>query len=203
MWSLNRDATCGPNYPDLTRVSDGCSGVDQKGKLFSEMLGDGMTSPLAEPSASASPLASSQATVPADNPATSPYPIWSDLAVYVEGDRIVWHGNVYTAKWWTQDDVPDNPVATEGLTPWQLVGPVLPGDKPAPQQTVPAGTYPLWTAEKIYLQGDRVMFDSRIFEAKWWNREESPLAAMQGSPSSAWKMFTNDQAQQLLAPKAS
>ncbi|WP_432641310.1 carbohydrate-binding protein [Arthrobacter polaris] len=162
-----------------------------------------MTSPLAEPSASASPLASSQATVPADNPATSPYPIWSDLAVYVEGDRIVWHGNVYTAKWWTQDDVPDNPVATEGLTPWQLVGPVLPGDKPAPQQTVPAGTYPLWTAEKIYLQGDRVMFDSRIFEAKWWNREESPLAAMQGSPSSAWKMFTNDQAQQLLAPKAS
>ena len=29
MWSLNRDATCGSNYVDLSRVSDACSGVDQ------------------------------------------------------------------------------------------------------------------------------------------------------------------------------
>ncbi|WP_207346316.1 carbohydrate-binding protein [Arthrobacter sp. E3] len=202
MWSLNRDATCGPNYPDLTRVSDACSGVDQKGQLFSTLLGEGLKTPQAEASPSASVQASAQATLPADNPATSPYPIWSGLAVYVEGDRIVWHGNVYAAKWWTQDEVPDNPVATDGRTPWQLIGPVLPGDKPAAQVTAPAGTYALWSADKTYLQGQRVMFNGRIFEAKWWNREESPLAALQGSPSSAWTMFSNTQVQQLLATKS-
>lgn len=201
MWSLNRDATCGPNYPDLTRVSDGCSGVDQKDRLFSETLGEGLKSPLASATDRATVQATAKETVPADNPATSPYPIWSELAVYVEGDRTVRNGNVYAAKWWTQGDAPDNPVATDGLTPWKLIGPVLPGDKPAPQVTVPAGTYPLWVATTAYLQGDRVMFDGRIFEAKWWTREESPLAALQGSPSSAWKLFSNAQVQLLLAEK--
>ncbi|WP_373418358.1 chitinase [Arthrobacter sp. BF1] len=200
MWSLNRDSTCGPNYPDLTRVSDGCSGVDQQGQLFSEVLGKGLETLPVETAASVPP-ASVQATAPVDNPLTSPYPIWSGLAVYVAGDRVVWHGNVYVAKWWTQDEVPDNPVASDGVAPWQLIGPVLPGDKPAPQVSVPEGTYPQWSAEKAYLQGDRVMFDGRIFEAKWWTRDESPLAAMQGSPASAWKMFSNAQVQELLATK--
>lgn len=199
MWSLNRDATCGPNYPDLTRVSDGCSGIDQKGKLFSTVLGEGLSVLPTQSATSAPAQPTVQSTFPTDNPATSPYPIWSDLAVYVEGDRIVLNGNVYMAKWWTQGDVPDNPVATDGLTPWQLIGPVLPGDKPAPQVTAPAGTYPLWSAAKVYDQGDRVMFDGRIFEAKWWNREESPLASLQGSPSAAWKLFSNAQVAQILA----
>lgn len=201
MWSLNRDATCGPNYPDLTRVSDSCSGVDQKDRLFSATLGEGLKSPLAETTASASPQNAIKETLPADDPATSPYPIWSSLAVYVEGDRVVWHGNVYAAKWWTQEEVPDNPVAKDGLTAWKLIGPVLPGDKPAPVVTVPDGTYPSWTGTTVYLQGDRVMFDGRILEAKWWTRDESPLAALQGAPSSPWKLFTNAQVQEMLAAK--
>lgn len=198
MWSLNRDATCGPNYPDLTRVSDSCSGVDQQGLLFSETLGLGLENLPAVPSETTTVEPSAEASLPADDPATSPYPIWNDLAVYVESDRVVWHGNVYAAKWWTQDETPDNPVAKDGAAPWQLIGPVLPGDKPIPQVTAPAGTYPAWSAEDTYQQGDRIMFEGRIFEAKWWTRNESPLAAMQGSPSSAWKLFTNAQVQQLL-----
>lgn len=201
MWSLNRDASCGPNYPDLTRVSDSCSGVDQGDRLFSQTLGEGLKAPVAVATGAASAEPTSMETLPADDPATSPYPIWSKLAVYVEGDRVVWHGNVYAAKWWTQEEVPDNPVAAAGVTPWQLIGPVLPGDKPVPELSIPAGTYPQWSAEKTYLQGERVMFDGRIFESKWWTRDESPLAAMQGSPSSAWKMFTNVQVQQLLTER--
>ncbi|PYI65831.1 glycosyl hydrolase family 18 [Arthrobacter livingstonensis] len=200
MWSLNRDATCGPNYPDVARVSDACSGVDQGDQLFSQVLGQGLTTPLAA-ATTAAPQATARSTQVADNPATSPYPIWSDLAVYVAGDQIVWHGNVYLAKWWTQGDVPDNPVATDGTTPWQLVGPVLPGDKPAPVVTVPAGTYPVWAQATVYLQGDRVMFDGRVFEAKWWTRDDSPAAALQGDPASAWTMLTNAQVQQLLSGK--
>lgn len=200
MWSLNRDATCGPNYPDISTVSDACSGVNQKGQLFSQTLGQGLKTPMAA-AAKATPKPTAAATQVADNPATSPYPIWSSLAVYVAGDRIVWHGNVYQAKWWTQDDVPDNPVASDGTTPWQLVGPVLPGDRPAPQESAPSGTYPLWAQATVYLQGNRVMFDGRIFEAKWWTRDDSPVAALQGNPASAWKMLTNTEVQQLLEEK--
>lgn len=203
MWSLNRDATCGPNYPDVQRVSDSCSGVDQEGRLFSEALGAGLQAPAWQAAATPVPSApaTAMATVPADDPATSPYPIWSSLAVYVAGDRIVWHGNVYESKWWNQSEVPDDPVAANGVAPWQLIGPVLPGDTPAPQVSVPAGTYPQWDAETVYLKGERVMFEGRVFEAKWWTRLDSPLAAMEGSPSSAWKMFTNAQLQELLAEK--
>lgn len=200
MWSLNRDATCGPNYPDVTRVSDSCSGVDQKDRLFSTTLGEGLKHPLADVQATAQPTV--KETLPADDPETSPYPIWNSLAVYVAGDRVVWRGNVYEAKWWTQDEVPDNPVATDGAAPWKLIGPVLPGDKPVAQVSVPSGTYPLWDAATTYLKGERVMFDGRVFEAKWWTREDSPLAAMQGSPTSAWRMFTNAELQQLLADKS-
>lgn len=199
MWSMNRDATCGPNYPDITRVSNSCSGVDQKGQLFSTVLGDGLKNPLVEVSATAQPTV--KESLPVDDPKTSPYPIWNSLAVYVVGDRIVWHGNVYEAKWWTQDEVPDNPVAIEGAVPWKLIGPVLPGDKPAVQVAVPAGTYPLWDEADTYLKGQRVMFEGRIFEAKWWTRQDSPLAAMQGSPNSAWTMFSNTQVQEILAEK--
>lgn len=203
MWSLNRDATCGPNYPDVQRVSDSCSGVDQEGRLFSETLGAGLQAPAshAVATAEATVQPTAKATVPADDPATSPYPIWSSLAVYVLGDRIVWHGNVYESKWWNQSEVPDDPVAANGVAPWQLIGPVLPGDTPAPQVNAPAGTYPQWDAETVYLKGERVMFEGRVFEAKWWTRLDSPLAAMEGSPSSGWKMFTNAQLQELLAEK--
>ena len=204
MWSLNRDATCSENYPDLTRVSDSCSGIDQGGNLFSTVLGQGLAdAPSAVPSAKAPATADdATATAVVDNPSTSPYPIWNEVAAYVAEDRVVWQGNVYEAKWWTQGDIPDNPVVAGGTAPWKLIGPVLPGDRPSPAVTVPAGTFPQWVETTVYHQGDRIMFDGHVFEAKWWTRMDSPEAAIQGSPDSPWRMLKNDAVQQLLASKS-
>ena len=65
--------------------------------------------------------------------------------MYLEGEKVVRHHNVYEAKWWTKGDVPDNPVLQSWETPWNLIGPVLPGEKPIPQPTVPKDTYPSWS----------------------------------------------------------
>ncbi len=195
MWSLNRDATCSANYPDLTVVSDSCSGVDQQGRSFAEALGNGFSGrglTLSTAPTTSEPSATATATTVVDDPETSPYPIWFEDATYVEGERVVWHGNVYEAKWWTKEAVPDNPVLKAEETPWQLIGPVLPGETPLPEVTVPAGTFPDWDAEITYLKGSKILFDGHAFEAKWWSKGDSPQAALQGSDSSAWSMLKDE-----------
>ena len=43
-------------------------------------------------------------------------------------------------KYWTQGDLPDNPVLQATETPWTLIGPVLPGETPVPVATLPPGS---------------------------------------------------------------
>ena len=191
MWSLNRDRTCGANYPDVRVVSNSCSGVDQGDLTFAQLLRKGLTGKpdsgpvtpdVPEPTA---PVATS------DNPATSPYPIWTEDDTYVEGTRVVWHRNAYVAKWWTLGDVPDDPTVDISSSPWQLIGPVLPGEKPIPTPTLPAGTYPNWRTEQVYTKGERVLFDGVAFSAKWWTQGNSPAARSTQSDPSPWERLTD------------
>ncbi len=198
MWSLNRDRTCSQNFPDVTKVSDGCSGVDQGSSSFATILGAGvMASPSSAPAAAAAPT-----PVPAvsDNPSTSPYPVWSENTAYTAGERIVWHSNVYEAKWWTRADTPDDPVLQGTATPWRIIGPVLAADRPTPQLTAPAGTAPAWQPATVYRKGARVLFEGRVFEAKWWTQTDSPEAALQGSPESPWSKLRDEELMKLMAP---
>ncbi|WP_441402102.1 chitinase [Arthrobacter sp. 2YAF22_2] len=200
MWSLNRDRTCGSNYPDVAKVSDSCSGIQQGDALFSTVLGaDVIPTRAAQAPAPAASTAASPAPTATDDPATSPYPVWKETARYVAGDRAVWHGNVYEAKWWTQGASPDNPVDQGATVPWKLIGPVLPGDRPSPQATIAAGTYPDWSPTAAYLRGSRILFDGYAFEAKWWTQSNSPQASLDGAPDSPWMKLT---AAQLQTPAA-
>ncbi|MDF9277962.1 glycosyl hydrolase family 18 protein [Arthrobacter sp. EH-1B-1] len=197
MWSLNRDATCSDNYGNAKIVSDSCSGIEQDGTLFADVLGAGFEGRAATLN-SAPTTDEPTPELVVDDPETSPYPIWSEEATYVLDDRVVWRGKVYSAKYWTSGDLPDNPVLQAAETPWTLIGPVLPGEKPVPVVTAPAGTYPGWDAEKTYEKGDRILFDGHVFEAKWWNRSDSPEAALQTSDASPWRKFSNDEVQDVL-----
>lgn len=187
MWSLNRDRTCSANYVDTGVASDSCSGVDQGDATFADVLSAGFTG---RPSASAGTVTTPEPVDTAalvDDPATSPYPVWSPDGAYSAGTKIVWHHAVYRAKWWTQGDVPDDPVLQEWETPWVLIGPVLPGETPVPVPTLPPGTYPDWDGQTIYNAGDRVLFEGTPFEAKWWTQGDSPAAAAADSASSPWR----------------
>jgi chitinase len=69
--------------------------------------------------------------------------------------------------------VPDAPVEHAWDTPWAFLGPVLPGDRPAPS-TVPDSTYPEWSEDEVYVKGDLVSLGGVGFEAQWWTRGDRP-----------------------------
>ncbi|GEN79759.1 carbohydrate-binding protein [Actinotalea fermentans] len=188
MWSLNRDATCTAPLPSvLTVVQTGCSGVDQRGESFAETLAADLdlqpVTPDPAGTARSTPTPTATAASPADvvdDPETSPYPIWDPYGTYPAGTKIVWHKQVYQARFWTSGVVPGTPVANEWDSPWTLIGPVLPGDRPAPLPTLPAGTYPDWDADGVYVAGDRVLLDGVPYEAKWWSQGQEPGTPVPG-----------------------
>jgi chitinase len=198
MWSLNRDKTCGSNYVDLERVSDSCSGIKQGDLTFADVLTEGFTGRLMNSASSVTTSEANKIKAIVDDPETSPFPIWSTESSYLKGTRIVWHGSVYEAKWWTRGELPDDPVLNEWETPWTIIGPVLPGEKPFEPLTLPAGTYPDWSGATVYEQDNRVLFDGIPFESKWWNQGESPAAVSADPDSSPWVPLTEEEVAEIL-----
>jgi chitinase len=193
MWSLNRDVPCGSNYVDLKIVSDSCSGIKQEGFEFASLLGTGFEGTLSQSAGVITTKNTNSTKQEADDPANSPYQIWSAEGAYLQGTKIVWHRNVYQAKWWSQGDVPDSPVLQSWETPWELIGPVMPGEKPVQQATLAAGTYPEWSGTTAYDTGQRVLFKNVPYQAKWWNQGNSPAAASSNPDSSPWTPLTQAQ----------
>lgn len=192
MWSANRDLSCGSNYTNFKVVSDSCSGIKQDKGAFANLLSNGFKGDITL-NAGLVTVADPKSTEKPDDPASSPYQIWSDAAAYLEGTKVVWHHTVYQAKWWTEGDTPDSPVLQDWQTPWKLIGPVLPGEKPIPQPTLPAGTYPDWSGTSAYNTGQRVLFNDTPYQAKWWTQGSSPAAASSNPDSSPWAPLTQMQ----------
>jgi chitinase len=195
MWSINRDQTCGPNYANVEVVSPNCSGVNQSAGAFANIFKAFTTAagsaPLAATAGATAQSSDRVATTTADDPATSPYAIWNSAQAYAKGTKIVWHHNVYEAKWYTQGDTPDAPVATPSDTPWTLIGPVLPGEHPAPTPTLSAGTYSDWSPSTIYVGGDRVLYDGVGYQAKWWTQGDVPGVAVISPSDTPWQVLTS------------
>lgn len=177
MWSANRDAPCGKQIEGAS-VSNTCSSQDQRPGEFAATLNNLTGRPVAVGSGgtSAPPSTEERPSVRAvvDDARTSPYPIWQAESVYVMGEKVVWHGNVFEAKWWTKNDLPDAPVENEWDSPWRFLGPVLPTDKPPPRPNVPDGTYPKWSELVSYSKGTRVLHQGLAYEAKWFTLGDTP-----------------------------
>lgn len=202
LWSANRDIPCGENYVDVKVVSDVCSGVKSPTFAFTQALAKGFEGNLVQ-NASLITVDDPDSNKPTvDDPEKSPYQIWQGNAVYLKGTKVVWHGNVYEAKWWTKNDYPDNPVLQAAETPWQLVGPVLPGDKPVKILSLPPGTYPIWQGQAIYNEGDRVLLNGVAYEAKWWTQGESPATAAANPDNSPWLPLSQAQISAILQGKS-
>ncbi|MFG6446148.1 chitinase [Microbacterium sp. P07] len=180
MWSTNRDHTCGTNYANRAAVSNECSGVEQAGVNFADLLADGYTGDDDVPAR----------TLIADDPETSPYPIWSSMTYYSAGVKIVWNGSVYMSKWWNEDGPrPDDPSLDLSASAWTYLGPVLETDLPFTLPQLPPGTYPEWGVDTLYNQGDRVMLEGTGYEARWWSRGQSPDRSVLDRDYSPWKML--------------
>ncbi|MHB1613789.1 MAG: carbohydrate-binding protein, partial [Actinomycetes bacterium] len=195
MWSLNRDSACSAGSvgasgsAGATMVSNHCSGVAQAPLAFSQVFAELTGWVDARPAARVSPTTSTPSVL-VDNPATSPYPIWISTAAYPRGTKIVWHHEVYQAKWWAQGQPPDPTVAHPWQTPWLLLGPVLPGDHPYVPPPLPVGTYPAWSPTGTYPVGERVQLDGVGYQAKWWTRGDRPQPVVVDPATAPWQVLT-------------
>jgi chitinase len=71
-------------------------------------------------------------------------------------------------------DGPDEPVVNVWDTPWRYIGPVLESDLIDPVEVLPTDERPQWEPETVYGKGSEVVHEGGLFEAKWWNLNESP-----------------------------
>jgi chitinase len=183
-WSLNRDSQCGGAFARTGVVSNTCSGVIQTPLEFTHIF-SGLRGTKTANATATSPT-SPAAPATADNPKTSPYPIWNTTAPYVTGYKVVWQGQIYQASWYTQGTAPGSAGGDAPDGPWQALGPVPP-DSHAPAIVVLAtGAYPNWSASKVYRTGDRVRAGGLPYEARYYSRGEQPVRALPADPSAAW-----------------
>ena len=182
-WSLNRDLPCSANNAPIASTSNHCSHEEQEAlsyaKAFLPLVGrDGDATGYAFESKLVSLLE--------DDAERSPYPLWRAGTAFESNEKVVWHGYVYQAKWWTSDDNPEAPYENEWDSPWRLVGPVLPEDLRDPI-IVPAGVVPAWDGEVVYEQGDEVWLDGSVYGAKWWTQRFQPNRVVNNDAETPWK----------------
>jgi chitinase len=180
MWSLNRDSQCGSSFAENGLLSGGCSGTAQSSLEFSRIFGQ------LRGDASITPAGDVQPAEANTNPADAPYPQWSADADYPSGYKVVEDGEIYQARWYNTGEDPQTQVQYSWQMPWQLLGPVLPGDH-APVIVKPAGSHPNWSISARYQAGSEVLYEGLPYQAKWNNQGVSPLTQASDPSGSPWR----------------
>jgi chitodextrinase len=78
---------------------------------------------------------------------------WDSNKAYKAGDRVVYNGSTYEAKWWTKGNVPSSSDA------WKLISP---------------NAVAVWDSNKAYTGGTIVVHNGKKYKAKWWTRGDEP-----------------------------
>lgn len=187
MWSLNRDAPCAAGY-GLAVLSTTCSGTAQADLeftgIFDHLSGSAAVAASGTSGSTAQPL---RPVAPDTNPSNAPFPAWSPSASYVAGYKVVENGEIYQAKWYNSAQDPSAQYQYAWQSPWELLGPVLPGDH-APVIPGPApGMYPSWQPSTVYVAGQRVVFRHLGYQARWSNQGVAPGIDAALQPSSPWR----------------
>lgn len=189
LWSLNRDQQCGVTFAVIGTRSNLCSGVVQKRLQFSTTFAHVLrgTARASAAAITTPDLLPEATTATVDDPARSPYPIWQPQEAYREGYKVVWHQAVYVAKWYSQGATPDADNVAPSDSPWRLVGPVLRTDHAPKIPTLRPGTYPAWSASKVFRAGQRVLCRGLPYQASWYTQGDVPGAVGDNGTPSPWK----------------
>jgi chitinase len=165
-WSVNRDRQCSP--PNNNGATSGvCSSVPQADWDFTKYTAKfaGATPPQSPP-ATGSPSPT--------KPGSCTAPPWSSTTAYTGGQRVSYNGHTWTAKWWTQGDIPGN--NSQGV--WTDNGPCS-GGSPSPTKTGTC-TLPPWSSTTAYNGGAQVSYNGHKWTAKWWTQGDIPGNNSQG-----------------------
>ncbi len=183
MWSLNRDTQCGSAFPENGLLSSTCSGTAQSSLQFSHIF----SAVHGQATAGRSPTANVLLPKPNTNPKDAPYPQWSPTAQYPQGYKVVENGEIYEAKWYNTGEDPAAQVQFDYETPWELLGPVLPGDHAPVMHRLRRGTYPAWSLRRTYTAGEKVLYKGEPYVAKWTNQGVAPSAVLSNPSGSPWR----------------
>ncbi|PWK48250.1 carbohydrate binding protein [Actinoplanes xinjiangensis] len=93
---------------------------------------------------------------------------WSATTVYTTGSLVRHDGRNYAAQWWTRGQTP-------GTSPWGAWAEV------GTPVTCGTGSHLGWTTSWIYTGGEVVHHEGRLWQAKWWTRNQEP-----GDPYGPW-----------------
>ncbi|KAF9080181.1 Chitinase 1 [Mortierella sp. AD031] len=133
------------------------------------------TSTITTTTAVSSTTPSRTATVPTSTPSggSCSAPAWSATATYNAQAQVSYNGRLYTALWWSQNNIP-----TAGA-PWSDIGPCS-GTGPTPTATPTpggCGSVGAWSSSTAYSGGAKVSYAGFIYTAQWWTQGETPGSA--------------------------
>jgi chitinase len=171
-WEVNRDLQCTPVDNNGT-TSGTCSSVAQGAYDFTKFTTQfaGATPPTTVPTAPPT-------TAP---PGTCTAAAWVSTTAYVGGAQVSYGGQMWTAKWWTQGDIPGNNSqavwtdngpcsgsATQAPTPTPTATPTpTPTPKPTPTPTTTPtnpGSSPAWAPNTAYAVGALVTYGGHTYK---------------------------------------
>lgn len=90
---------------------------------------------------------------------------WSKTTAYQTGDIVSFNGSVYKAGWYTKGETP----GTTNTGAWQ-------------QLAMTENGATVWTASRVFLAGDTIVYQGNTFRADWYTRGETP-----GSTTGPWE----------------
>jgi len=167
--------------------------LDPAATLFNSVVNSvnattaGCTGPSTSPTVSTSPSKSpsaSPSTSPSTSPSSSPssstggctgVAAWVSTTAYNGGAVVSYGGHKWTAKWWTQGDIPGN----NGQGVWTDNG-ACSGGTTSPGTGQCAGLS-AWSAANAYVGGASVTYGGHKWTAKWWTQGDTP-----GGSANVW-----------------
>ncbi len=159
--------------------------LDPGSTLFNDTVNDvngsAANCPAAPPSTSPSASPTGGQGSPSASPSSSPTggtgscsaPAWVSTTAYNGGAVVSYNGHQWTAKWWTQGDIPGN----NGQNVWTDNG-ACGGGGPSPSASATGGTgscsAPAWVSTTAYNGGAVVSYNGHQWTAKWWTQGDIP-----------------------------
>jgi chitinase len=166
-WAVNRDRQCSP--PDNNGQTSGtCSSVSQGSWDFTKF-----TTQFAGATPPTSPPSGPPTTPP---PGNCSAPAWVAATAYNGGAVVSYNNHQWTAKWWTQGDIPGN----NSQDVWADNGACSGGGSTPPPGGGGSCTAAAWNAATAYNGGAVVSYNNHQWTAKWWTQGDIPGSNSQG-----------------------
>jgi chitodextrinase len=118
---------------------------------------------------------SAPVTTTTSQPSACSADAWNAATAYSGGAKVSYNGRIYTALWWSQNNIP-----TDG-NPWSDNGPCTTGTaNPTPTATANPGTcsgVSAYSSTASYTGGAKVTYGGFVYTAQWWTQGETPGSA--------------------------